>query len=146
MDTPDYKYSDITQKIIGCVMKVHSHFFGMGFPEIVYKRTLIIELKAAGLSLESEVEREIYYQQKLIAKRRLGLIVENKILVELKVINKINNRDVNQLLNYLKVFTIKVGLLLNLGTGSLQFKRFVYSDKSSKSLKNHLNLQLCLKA
>lgn len=68
MNTSDYKYSDITQKIIGCAMKVHSHF-GMGFPEIVYKRALMIELK--GLSFESEVEREIYYQQQLITKRRL---------------------------------------------------------------------------
>ena len=56
MDEPDYKYSGIIQKIIGCAMKVHSHF-GMGFPEIVYNRALVIELKAAVLLFESEAER-----------------------------------------------------------------------------------------
>ncbi len=135
MDEPDYKYSGIIQKIIGCAMKVHSHF-GMGFPEIVYKRALVIELKAAVLLFESEAEREIYYQQHLIAKRRLDLIVENKILVEIKAISEMDNRDFNQLLNYLNVFKIEVDLLLNFGTASLQFKRFVYTDKSLKSIKN----------
>jgi len=88
-------------------MKVHSHF-GMGFPEIVYNRALVIELKAAVLLFESEAEREIYYQQHLIAKRRLDLIVENKILVEIKAISEMDNRDFNQLLN-LNVFKIEVG-------------------------------------
>jgi GxxExxY protein len=127
MDTTDYKYSDITQKIIGCAMKVHSHF-GMGFPEIVCKRALIIELKAAGLMFE--FEREIFYHRQLISKRRLDLIVEDKVIVELKAISEMDNRDCNQLLNYLNVFRIEVGLLLNFGAASLQFKRFLYIDKS----------------
>jgi len=72
----------------------------------------------------------------LIAKRRLDLIVENKILVEIKAISEMDNRDFNQLLNYLNVFKIEASLLLNFGTASLQFEWFVSSDKSAKSIKN----------
>ena len=81
----DFKYSDITKKIIGAAMKVHS-FFGLGFPEIVYKRALIIELETLGLRCESEIEKGIIYQNILISKRRLDLSVEGKVLVELKAI------------------------------------------------------------
>ena len=81
----DFKYSDITKKIIGAAMKVHS-FFGLGFPEIVYKRALIIELETLGLRCESEIEKWIIYQNILISKRRLDLSVEGKVLVELKAI------------------------------------------------------------
>ena len=85
MEQKDFKYSDITEKIIGAAMKVHS-FFGLGFPEIVYKRALIIELETLGLRCESEIEKWIIYQNILISKRRLDLSVEGKVLVELKAI------------------------------------------------------------
>ena len=74
MEQKDFKYSDITEKIIGAAMKVHS-FFGLGFPEIVYKRALIIELKNLGLRCDSEIEKDIIYQNIIIAKRRLDLLV-----------------------------------------------------------------------
>jgi GxxExxY protein len=100
----DFKYSDITKKIIGAAMKVHS-FFGLGFPEIVYKRALIIELETLGLRCESEIEKGIIYQNILISKRRLDLSVEGKVLVELKAIAKIESRCHNQIINYLKCFS-----------------------------------------
>jgi GxxExxY protein len=103
----------------------------MGFPEIVYKRALMIELKKAGLSFESEADRDIIYEQHLIAKRRLDLIVENKVLVELKAISETTNRDLAQIINYLNVFQIEVGLLLNFGQPSLYYKRFINSKKSA---------------
>ena len=100
----DFKYSDITEKIIGAAMKVHS-FFGLGLPEIVYKRALIIELETLGLRCESEIEKWIIYQNILISKRRLDLSVEGKVLVELKAIRKIEPRCHNQIINYLKCFS-----------------------------------------
>jgi GxxExxY protein len=118
------KYSDLTAKIIGCAMKVHRHF-GPGFPEIVYQRALMIELKNAGLPFKQEVEKEIIYEGKLIYKRRLDLIVENVVLLELKAQKNVDNADYNQILNYLRVFNIEISLLLNFGASSLQFKRFV---------------------
>jgi GxxExxY protein len=123
-------YGDVTEKIIGCAMKVHS-YFGMGFPEVVYKRALIIELESIGLKCTSEVERPILYKEKLIGRRRLDLMVEGKVLVELKAIAEPDNRWINQLINYLRVFHIDVGLFLNFGTPSLQYKRLMNTRHSS---------------
>ena len=132
----DYKYSDLTQKIIGCAMKVHS-YFGMGFPEVIYKRALIIELEKMNLQSAVEVEREIYYEEKLIGKRRLDLIVEDKVLIELKAISEIDKNCHNQIINYLNVFDFEVGLLLNFGAESLHFKRFVYSKNNQRNHQNN---------
>ena len=120
----EYKYSDITEKIIGCAMKVHS-WFGPGFPEIIYQRSLLIELEKAGFKCNAEIERDVYYENALVGKRRLDIIVEENILLELKAIAELDNSCHNKILNYLRVFKIEVGLLLNFGTPSLQFKRFV---------------------
>lgn len=99
--------------------------FWPGFPEIVYKRALMIELKKIDLSFNEEVERDILYENILVYKRRLDLIVENIVLLELKALKETDNGDFNQIINYLRVFNMEVGLLLNFGTPSLQFKRFV---------------------
>ena len=126
MAIQDLKYHELTEKIIGCAIKVHRHF-GLGFPEIVYKRALIIELEKIGLKFKQEIEKEIIYDDRLIYKRRLDLIVEEVILVELKAIKEVDNGDYNQILNYLRVFKLEVGLLINFGAPSLQFKRLINS-------------------
>jgi len=113
-------------------MKGH-RYFGPGFPEIIYKRTLVIELEQNHLAHGSETEREIFYEDRLIGKRRLDLLVENNILVELKAVAEINNGCYAQVINYLRVFSIEVGLLLNFGSGSLEFKRFINTKQSVKS-------------
>ena len=128
MAIQDLKYHDLTEKIIGCAMKVH-RYFGLGFPEIVYKRALIIELEKIGLRLKQEIEKDIIYEQKPIYKRRLDLIVEDVILVELKAIKEVDDGNYNQILNYLRVFKLEVGLLINFGGASLQFKRLINSLK-----------------
>ena len=85
----------------------------------------MIELERAGLTFRQEVERVIIYETKLIYKRRLDIIVENIILLELKAQKTVDNGDYNQIINYLRVFKLEVSLLLNFGAPSLQFKRFV---------------------
>jgi GxxExxY protein len=132
MDVKDYPYSEISEKIIGCAMKVHS-YFGLGFPEIVYKRSLILEFDKTGLRYNKEVEKEIWYHNQLIGKRRLDLIVEDKILIELKAVAELDNKTFNQITNYLNVFDIEVGLLLNFGMKSLQFKRFANTRKNQRN-------------
>lgn len=126
MAVQDLKYHEITEKIIGCAMKVH-RYFGLGFPEIVYKRALIIELERLGLKFRHEVEKDIFYEGKCIYKRRLDLIVEDVVLVELKALKEVDNLEYNQILNYLRVFNLEVGLLINFGSPSLQFKRLINS-------------------
>ena len=135
MEQKNFKYSDITEKIIGSAMKVHS-FFGLGFPEVVYKRALIIELGTLGLQWGTEVEKDIIYQNKLIAKRKLDLIVENKVLVELKALSEVDSRCHTQIINYLNIFRFEVGLLLNFGRESLEFKRFAYSKNQRNQFNN----------
>ncbi len=129
MAVQDLKYKDLTEKIIGCAMKVH-RYFGSGFPEVVYKRALIIELRKIGISCLEEVERDIIYDDKVIHKRRLDLLVEDVVLVELKALKEVDNSEMNQVLNYLRIFKIEVGLLLNFGASSLFFKRYIHTINS----------------
>lgn len=124
METPQDKHADITEKIIGRAMKAH-RYFGMGFPEAVYQRALIIELEKSGLKCGAEVEKDIYSEGYFIAKRRLDLLLEEKVLVELKAISELDEASHNKIINYLRVFKIEVGLLLNFGAESLQYKRFI---------------------
>jgi GxxExxY protein len=128
MAIQDLKYGELTEKIIGCAMKVH-RYFGPGFPEVVYKRALIIELRKIGIKCEEEVEKAIIYEGKTIHKRRLDLLVEDVVLLELKALKEIDNGDLNQILNYLRIFRMEVGLMLNFGTPSLYFKRYVHTIK-----------------
>lgn len=71
----EYKYSEITEKVIGCAMKVHS-WFGPGFPEIIYQKSLLIELEKAGLKCRAEVEKDIFYEEAFVGKRRLGSLLK----------------------------------------------------------------------
>jgi GxxExxY protein len=138
MAVEGFKYADITGKVIGCAMKVHS-YFGLGFPEVIYQRAIFIELEKAGLKCQSEVEKEICYDERLIGKRRLDLIVEEVVLVEIKAVSELDKAAVNQVLNYLNVFNIEVGLLLNFGCESLQYKRLA----NTKNQRNPKNPQIC---
>lgn len=118
------KSEEKTRLIIGAAMKVH-RWFGPGFSEIVYQRALKIELEVLQLRCEAAVVKEIYYANQLIGKKRLDLLVDNEILLELKAIRAIDDSCMNQVLNYLKVFDLEVGLLFNFGKESLEFKRYV---------------------
>jgi GxxExxY protein len=122
----DYKHYDLTRKIIGCAMKVHS-YFGSGFPEVVYQRSLMIELERNGISATAQVEKVVTYYDAVVGKRRVDIIVEDRVLLELKAVVDLDEQCYNQVLNCLKVFRYEVGLLFNFGRGSLQYKRFARS-------------------
>ena len=130
-----YKYSDLTEKIIGSAMKVHSSL-GNGFPEVIYQRSLAIELKKAGLDFSREIEQNVFYDDMLVGTRIVDFMVEEKVLIELKAVGELNEQHYAQILNYLKAFRLEIGLLINFGTKSLQFKRFIYSNNESQSAKS----------
>ena len=121
-----YKYSDITKTIIGSAMKVHS-FLGNGFQEVIYQRCLAIEFAKANLDFMREVEIPIYYHDEAVGTRRADFLIDGKVLVEIKAITKLEEVHWAQILNYLRAYKIEVGLLINFGEKSLQFKRFVLS-------------------
>jgi GxxExxY protein len=122
------RYSEITHKIIGASMLVHRNLGGGNFTENIFHRALLLELTEAGIVFESEKELPVYYKKRLIGKKRVDIFVENKVLVELKAIGEFEKIHFNQIINYLKVFNLEVGLLINFGTSSLQVKRFVNND------------------
>jgi GxxExxY protein len=101
MIKPEYKYSDITEKIIGCAMKVHSKM-GNGYREIIYQRCLEIEMEKAGLKFNRELEVNVYYEESVVGKRRVDFLVEDVVSVELKAIAELDQENLNQALNYLE--------------------------------------------
>lgn len=119
------KYADITEKIIGASFEVHK-FLGNGFQEVIYQRALAYEMHQAKLEFAREIEQHIYYKNlpEPIGTRRADFVVENKILVELKAVIQLENVHLAQILNYLKIYKLEVGLLINFGSKSLTFKRF----------------------
>lgn len=121
-----YKYSDITGKIIGCAMEVHRRL-GNGFQERIYQRALAIEMSIQGLSFVEEYEMCVFYKGEYLGRRRVDYFVESCISVEIKAISQTDDVHLNQGLNYLEAMHLEVGLLINFGTKSLQFKRLINS-------------------
>jgi GxxExxY protein len=122
-------YNGLTHGIIGCAMTVHRKL-GRGFPEVVYQRALAIELFKQGLNAEREIHLPIYYDNEKIGSRRADFFVEGKVLVEMKALEAMVPAHHVQIINYLEAFKIPVGLLLNFGASSLEFKRFVKTVKA----------------
>ena len=118
----EYKYSELTEKIIKCAMTVHSAL-GSGFQEVIYQRALEIEMQLAGLNFKREFEMPIYYRDQLIGTRRVDFFVEEVISVELKATSKLENVNFTQAINYLEAYNLEIGLLINFGEASLNFKR-----------------------
>ena len=113
----------LTEKIIACCFTVHNEL-GPGFPERIYHRALIEVLKDEDMNHKTEKEFEVTFKSKKIGKFRCDLVIENKVIVELKsVTGKMPLLFHHQLLAYLKAATIKTGLLINFGNKSCDIKR-----------------------
>ncbi|MBU1008570.1 MAG: GxxExxY protein [Bacteroidetes bacterium] len=121
-----YKYSELTSKIIGCSMTVHKAL-GNGFQEVIYQRALEIEFTDNGISFSREHEMPIYYKQQQIGTRRVDFLVEGVVSVELKAITKLEDVHLAQAINYLEAYDLEIGLLINFGSKSLEFKRLINS-------------------
>jgi GxxExxY protein len=122
LEKKEYPLSELTGKIIGCAMEVHRHL-GNGFQEVIYQRALAIEMRHQGLSFSREKEMEIFYKGEDIGTRRVDFFVEGKIMVELKAIVQLDEVHLAQAINYLEAYGLDIGLLINFGNRSLQFKR-----------------------
>ena len=131
------KHEDLTGKIIGCAMKVHSSL-GNGFQELIYQRALAIELVEAGLNFTREHEMQILYKGKTVGERRVDFLVEERIMVEIKAVINLEDVHLAQAMNYLEAYELEIGLLLNFGAKSLQYKR-VHNNKLIKKSFNQEN-------
>lgn len=131
----EYKFSDVTSKVIGCAMKVHSGL-GNGFQEVIYQRALEIEMADANLDFKREFEMSIYYKNEHIGTRRVDFLIENTIALELKALTKLEDVHLAQAINYLEAYDIEVGLLINFGAKSLEFKRLSNKKFNQKNQGN----------
>lgn len=113
---------EITYKINGCAMKVHNAL-GNGFQEVIYQRCLAIELERAGLNFGREIEQTIYYDSIRVGTRRADFVVENQVIVELKAVINLEDAHLAQAKNYVVAYDFPIGLLINFGSTSLQFKK-----------------------
>ena len=113
---------ELTYKVIGCAMKVHNTL-GNGFQEVIYQRCLAIELEKASIAFMREVEQTIYYEGINVGTRRADFVVEGKIIVELKAVINLEDVHLAQAKNYVIAYDFPVGLLINFGATSLQYKK-----------------------
>lgn len=113
---------DLTYKIIGCAMAVQNVLHN-GFPEIIYQRALSMELNLQGLSFDLERPVAVYYKGEIVGYRRADFFIEEKVLVEVKAVGKIEASHVAQALNYVNAYKLPVALLINFGAPSLEYKR-----------------------
>ncbi|MCK4307926.1 GxxExxY protein [candidate division WOR-3 bacterium] len=128
-----YRYEEITQKIIGCAYRVYNNL-GFGFLEKIYKKAMGIELKRKGFHIVEESKIEVHYESKIIGEYYADLLVEDKVIVELKSIKDLSETHEKQLINYLKATDIEVGLLINFGEKGVEIKRKIYDNKLKKLL------------
>jgi GxxExxY protein len=129
----EYKHSELTAKIIGCAMKVHSAL-GNGFQEVIYQRALEIEMADEGLDFNREFEMPVHYKNRQIGTRRVDFLVSGAISVELKAIIQLEDVHLAQAINYLEAYDLEVGLLINFGAKSLDFKRLTNKKFKQKKI------------
>ncbi len=118
----EFKFGEITEKIIGAAFRVHNTL-GCGFQEVIYQRALELELKEMLINYAREFEMPIHYMCQEIGRRRVDFFIENKISVEQKALTKLEDVHIAQAINYLEAYNLEIGLLINFGSRRLEFHR-----------------------
>jgi GxxExxY protein len=129
----EMQHADLTKQIIGCAYNVFNTL-GAGFLESVYRQSLLIELREAGLDVESQVSLDVFYRTQLVGCFLADIIVENTAIVELKAIDELAKIHEVQLVNYLVATGKPVGLLINFGPSGVEVRRKVRELKSLPSI------------
>ena len=124
-----YLHSELTGRIIGCAMQVHSEL-GNGFQEVIYQRALAIEMTQQGLNYSREHVMQVFYKGNEIGTRRVDFFVEGKVMVELKAVIQLVDAHLAQAINYLEAYNMEVGLLINFGCRSLEYKRVMKKPRN----------------
>jgi GxxExxY protein len=122
----------LTGDIIGAAMEVHNQL-GPGFMESVYDEAFTVELIQRKIKFERQKELPVYYKRHYVKKFVCDFVVDNKVIVEVKAISALSEIDRMQLTSYLKASGIEIGLLLNFGEKSLDFKRVIFSNDNQRN-------------
>ena len=120
-------HKDLTERIIGVYFEVYNEL-GHGFLESVYEEALVMALAAAGLAVRRQVELPVWFRGSKIGDFRADLLVDEKVILEVKAVRALEPAHEAQLLNYLRCTEVEVGLLLNFGSKP-QFRRFVFENE-----------------
>jgi GxxExxY protein len=124
MSVEDLIEHDLTHRIIGCAMRVHGGV-GRGLREKTYERALVVDLQCEGLSVEQQNTYPVYYRGQLVDEFIPDLVVESSVIVDAKTIEAISDQERGQMLNYLRITGIRVGLIINFKNSSLEWERIV---------------------
>ncbi len=126
----EFAHADITRRIIGSAMAVH-RALGSGFQEVIYQRALELEMTAQRLEFSREHEMEVFYRGVKIGMRRVDFFVEECVMVEIKALHRLEDVHLAQTINYLEAYDLQIGMLLNFGAQSLEYKRVMRPRKAS---------------
>ena len=123
----------ISQRVIRCAFEV-SNTLSVGFLEKVYEKALCVEFQKAGLAFECQKALEVEYKDQIVGNYSADIVVDEKLIVELKALSSLSRQHEAQVMNYLKASDISVGLLLNFGTPRIGIKRIVWQHDESKTI------------
>lgn len=133
----DLIYKNEVYAIIGAAMEVH-RVLGRGFLEAVYQEAMCLELSERSIPYVPQMELEVHYKHHQLKKYYIAdFVAFEKIIVEIKAINQLSSLEESQLLNYLKATGFEVGVLINFGADSLEWKRMVYTKKMNNPIRDH---------
>lgn len=117
------KYEELTGKILEGCFEV-SKELGIGFIESVYEKALVVAITQKGLRVERQVPLKVYFREVLVGEFYADLVVEEKVIVEVKALDGLINKHFSQILNYLKATGMEVGMIVNFGNAKLEYRRF----------------------
>jgi len=123
-DNPAFPHKEVTERIIGAAFEVYNEL-GYGYREKVYQRSMQVELLRHNVLAELERRSNVHYKGVVVGDYDADLVVQDLVLVELKIAPQYDKRDEAQLLNLLKATRLEIGLLINFGRTKVEFKRFI---------------------
>jgi GxxExxY protein len=121
-------YRELTEKILGAAFHVHNKL-GKGLREKVYEQAMMIKIRESNLQVESQKSLPVFFENKKVGEQEVDLLVDNKVIVELKAVHQLSKDHEAQLLGYLKNTKYEIGLLINFGD-RVQFKRLIYTTQN----------------
>lgn len=121
-------HKELTYKLIGIFFKIHTTL-GCGFPEKIYHKAIILELEKENLAYKTEKPIKVYYEKSELGYFKLDLVVEEKVIIEIKAVEYMPKVFKEQLVSYLKATPYEVGLLVNFGSAKLEYERIVRMNK-----------------
>ena len=123
-----YEFEELSSQVIGAAIEVHKALKA-GYSENIYHKALEIELAMKGINFESEKDIKVWYKGAKVGDYKIDLLIDNQIVVELKVVEDFCDAHVSQVISYLKTASIPIGLLLNFSKSKLEIKRVLWTEK-----------------